>query len=85
MSERVKGRRVTVYQYDELEHLIQETETSFEPLDPRTPEFEGVLGTLDLPHGEVPVKAEGEVWSIHAVYQKNVIWVRRRVVEASAP
>jgi len=46
-----------------------------EPEPPkRVGEFEGADLTADCPHG---VKPEGEGWAIHAVYQKNVIWLRR--------
>ncbi len=77
MDERVKGRRVTTYQYDELENVTVETETSFEPLVVEAaPEFSGVVGTLSLAHGVVPPEPVGE-WSVYKVYEKVVIWLRR--------
>ncbi len=50
-----------------------------EPQPLKAPEFADVELTADMPHGQRP---EGEGWEIHAVYQKNVIWVRRKM-EAS--
>jgi hypothetical protein len=75
MSERVKSRKVTIYDYDDEGHE-RDTETSFEPIvQEAAPEFVGVVATVSLPHGQVPVEV-GE-WSVYKVYEKVVIWLRR--------
>jgi hypothetical protein len=73
---RVKGRRTTTYQYNELEQLTSEFEEYLEPVDePQKPgEFDGDVGTQSLAHGSVPA---GEGWRIFKIYEKNVIWVRK--------
>jgi len=75
MSERVKEKRKVVYFYNELEQLVGEEETRFEPLEGAAPEFSGVVGTLSLGHGVAPPEPVGE-WSILKIYEKSVIWIR---------
>ena len=75
MAERVKGRRVIEYQYDDLGLLVKEVETSFEPLDGGSSEFVGDDLTQSLDHGDVPL--EGGNWRIFKIYEKKVIWIRR--------
>lgn len=82
MSERVKEKRKVVYFYNELEQLVGEEETRSEPIDESTSEFSGVVGTLSLPHGQIP-PSKLENWSVYKVYEKNVIWVRRTQVKES--
>jgi hypothetical protein len=73
---RVKGRRTTTYQYNELEQLTSEFEEYLEPVDEpvKAGEFEGDDLTQSLAHGSVPT---GDGWRIYKIYEKNVIWVRR--------
>ena len=79
MSERVKGRRETSYSYNELELLVGEVETSFEPVVVEaSPEFVGVTQTQSLPHGQVP---GGDGWSVYKIYEKVVIWMLRSTVK----
>ena len=82
MSERVKERREVVYFYDDLENLVKEVETRFEPVEVEAaPEFSGVVGTLSLVHGVVPPEPVAE-WSIYKVYEKVVIWLHHKPKEA---
>lgn len=56
-----------------------------EPEPPGAGEFEGVVGTLSLPHGMAPPESVAE-WSVFKVYEKTVIWLRRPAAkEAPAP
>jgi hypothetical protein len=74
---RVKGRRTTTYQYNELEQLTSEFEEYLEPVDEvvKAGEFEGDDLTQSLDHGDVPL--EGGAWRIYKIYEKKTIWVRK--------
>jgi hypothetical protein len=77
---RVKGRRTTTYQYNELEQLTSEFEEYLEPVDePVKPgEFDGDDLTESLDHGQVPEKSsETEQWRLYKVYEKKAIWIRK--------
>jgi hypothetical protein len=65
---------VAIYAVDELDldQPITEEETK------KPGEFDDATLTADMPHGSVP---EGEGWKIHAVYQKNIIWIKRKPKE----
>jgi len=82
MSERVRERRRVDYFYNELEQLVGEEETRFEPLEGAAPEFSGVVGTLSLGHGVAPPEPAAE-WSILKIYEKSVIWLRHGAEGAS--
>ena len=82
MSERVKEKRKVDYFYNELEQLVGEEETRFEPLEGAAPEFSGVVGTVSLPHGQVPPGLAAG-WSILKIYEKSVIWIRHGAEGAS--
>ena len=76
----MKGRRETSYSYNELELLVGEVETSFEPVvQEASPEFVGVIQTMSLPHGEVPLSLG--TWSVYKIYKKVVIWMLRSTVK----
>jgi hypothetical protein len=77
---RVKGRRTTTYEYDDLEHLTVEREEYLEPVDePQKPgEFDGADLTQSLDHGDVPLEV-GD-WRIYKVYEKKCIWIRYKEV-----
>jgi hypothetical protein len=75
MSERIKGRRVITYFYNDLEQLISQVETTSEPVEQEAaPEFVGVTQTQSLTHGHVP---QGEGWAVYKLYEKVVIWMLR--------
>lgn len=73
------------------------TEEVFEPKEPESMEFSGYDATVSLGHGRspkdpVPVFDEGgkivgssvdpAVWEIYKVYEKCVIWIRRKATSS---
>jgi hypothetical protein len=44
-------------------------------------EFDAVVGTLSLPHGESP--PQPHVWRVYKVYEKSTIWLQLREVKKS--
>jgi hypothetical protein len=76
VSERVKSRKVIIYDFD-ADGNERDTETSFEPVDESSSEFSGIVSTISLGHGVAPPDASG--WFIYKVYEKVVIWLKRGV------
>ena len=83
MCERVKERRKVVYFYnpENQDQIIGEEETRYEPTEQESSEFADVVGTLSLPHGQVPPEPLGQ-WSVYKVYEKVVIWLHHWSKEA---
>lgn len=73
VKERVKSRKVIIYDFDGDGHE-RDVETTFEPVEQGPGEFDGDDLTQSLDHGQTPL--EGGAWRIYKVYEKKVIWVR---------
>lgn len=58
-------------------HLVKYGEDETPVEDVKAGEFDDVVETRDVPHGPVP-----EGFTVHAIYQKNLIVVRKKVTEA---
>ena len=82
MSERVKSRKIIIYDFD-ADGNERDTETSFEPVvQEASPEFVGVIQTMSLPHGEVPLSLG--TWSVYKIYEKVVIWMLRPTMKEAS-
>jgi hypothetical protein len=71
----------------DVQQYIQKSRVAA-PESPKPGEFDGVIATISLLHGNVPEGFSPEVaaekgWSVYKIYEKTVIWILRPVKEAS--